>query len=51
MVAPHELCGVAGGDHGVLVSKKELKAAGETQEQVDHRILKTIAQFIEKQQL
>jgi predicted alpha/beta-hydrolase family hydrolase len=46
MKAPHTLQVVAGGDHSLGVTKRELKAAGETQEDVDRRILETIAQFV-----
>jgi uncharacterized protein len=37
---------VEGGDHSLLVSKRQLSAAGETQEEVDQRILEAIAKFV-----
>lgn len=37
---------VKGGDHSLMVPKRVLAAAGETQEEVDQRILQTITQFI-----
>jgi predicted alpha/beta-hydrolase family hydrolase len=36
---------VEGGDHSLLVSKRQLGAAGETQEEVDRRILEAITKF------
>ena len=44
MVAPNFQHVVEGGDHSVLVRKKDL--ANETQEDVDQRILKIIAEFV-----
>jgi len=46
MKAPTFLHVVEGGDHSLVVSKRHLAAAGETQESVDQRILETIAKFI-----
>jgi len=46
MKAPTSLHVVEGGDHSLLVSKRQLAAAGETQEEVDRRILEAIAQFV-----
>jgi predicted alpha/beta-hydrolase family hydrolase len=46
MKAPHFLHVVEGGDHSLLVTKTHLKIAGETQDQVDERILIAIAQFV-----
>jgi uncharacterized protein len=46
MRAPNELHTVEGGDHSLIVSKKQLKAADETQEVVDARILSAIKGFI-----
>jgi predicted alpha/beta-hydrolase family hydrolase len=46
MKAPHFLHLVDGGDHSLMVPKRLLAAAGETQEQVDQRILEAIAQFV-----
>lgn len=37
---------VEGGDHSLLVSKRHLKAAGETQEEVDGRIVQAIEDFL-----
>ncbi len=37
---------VEGGDHSLQVSKRQLTAAGATQEEVDHRILEAIATFV-----
>ena len=46
MTAPNFLHVVEGGDHSLIVAKKQLRAADETQEQVDARILAAIAGFI-----
>jgi predicted alpha/beta-hydrolase family hydrolase len=46
MRAPTFLHVVEGGDHSLQVAKRQLAAAGETQEEVDQRILETIAQFV-----
>ena len=46
MKAPNFLHVVEGGDHSLQVSKRQLAAAGETQEEVDRRILEAIAKFI-----
>ena len=45
MKAPSFLHVVEGGDHSLQVSKRQLAAAGETQEEVDDRILDAIAKF------
>jgi predicted alpha/beta-hydrolase family hydrolase len=37
---------VEGGDHSLLVLKRQLKADGETQEEIDQRILAAIATFV-----
>ena len=37
---------VEGGDHSLRVPKRQLQATGETQEGVDQRILKSIADFV-----
>ena len=37
---------VEGGDHSLRVPKRQLQAAGETQDDVDQRILQTIADFV-----
>lgn len=49
MVAPNELFVVQGGDHSLAVAKKQLTAAGESQEAVDRRILATVRNFITNQ--
>lgn len=46
MEAPNLLHVVEGGDHSLLVTKTHLRTAGETQDQVDERILIAIAQFV-----
>jgi uncharacterized protein len=46
MAAPNFLHVVEGGDHSLIVAKKQLRAADEAQEQVDARILAAIADFI-----
>lgn len=46
MTAPTFLHVVEGGDHSLQVLKRQLAAAGETQEQVDERILEAIAKFV-----
>lgn len=45
MKAPNFLHVVEGGDHSLQVLKRDLQKAGETQEQVDQRILAAIAEF------
>jgi predicted alpha/beta-hydrolase family hydrolase len=46
MQAEHFLHVVDGGDHSLQVLKRQLKQAGETQKEVDQRILAAIAQFV-----
>jgi uncharacterized protein len=46
MRAANELHVVEGGDHSLLVAKGRLKVAGETQEEVDERILAAIRRFL-----
>ena len=46
MKAPNFLHVVEGGDHSLRVPKRQLQATGETQEDVDQRILKSIADFV-----
>jgi predicted alpha/beta-hydrolase family hydrolase len=46
MKAPNFLHIVEGGDHSLIVTKRQLQAAGETQENVDQRILKAISEFV-----
>jgi uncharacterized protein len=48
MKAPTFLHVVEGGDHSLQVAKRQLAAAGETQEEVDRRILEAIARFVEQ---
>jgi predicted alpha/beta-hydrolase family hydrolase len=47
MKAPNFLHVVEGGDHSLRVSKRQLRASGETQEDVDRRILKAITGFVD----
>ena len=46
MNAPSFLHVVEGGDHSLLVLKRQLQAAGETQEEMNQRILEAIAAFV-----
>jgi uncharacterized protein len=46
MTASNDLYVVDGGDHSLIVAKSQLKATGETQEQVEERILEAIRQFV-----
>jgi predicted alpha/beta-hydrolase family hydrolase len=46
MIAPNFLHAVEGGDHSLQVTKTQLKNAGETQNEVDERVLTAIAQFV-----
>ena len=46
MKAPNFLHVVEGGDHSLRVPKRQLQAIGETQEEVDQRILKSIVEFV-----
>ena len=46
MKARNVLHVVEGGDHSLIVPKRQLQAKGETQEDVDQRILSQIAQFV-----
>lgn len=46
MKAPSLIHVVEGGDHSLLVPKRTLAAAGETQDEVDRRILEAIAKFV-----
>ena len=48
MKAPNFLHIVEGGDHSLRVPKRQLQAAGETQNDVDQRILQTIAGFVDR---
>jgi uncharacterized protein len=46
MKAPNQLHVVEGGDHSLMVTKGQLKAAGETQEDVEARVLGKIRNFV-----
>jgi predicted alpha/beta-hydrolase family hydrolase len=46
MRAENELRIVEGGDHSLTVAKRWLKASGETQDDVDRRILRDIREFV-----
>ena len=46
MTAPNELFVVEGGDHSLAVTKTALAAAGESQEDVDRRVIAAIAGFV-----
>jgi predicted alpha/beta-hydrolase family hydrolase len=46
MKTPNFLHVVEGGDHSLRVPKRQLHATGETEEAVDQRILKSIADFV-----
>ena len=48
MKAPNFLHVVEGGDHSLSVLKRQLQATGETQERVDHEILKAITAFVDQ---
>jgi predicted alpha/beta-hydrolase family hydrolase len=48
MKAPNFLYVVEAGDHSLRVAKRELQASGETREDVDQRILKAIAEFVDE---
>jgi hypothetical protein len=41
---------VEGGDHSLRLTKRELQAAGETQEDVDQRILAAIQKFVNERE-
>lgn len=47
MKAPNTLHVVEGGDHSLVVGKRQLQATGETQEEVDRRILESITRFVQ----
>jgi predicted alpha/beta-hydrolase family hydrolase len=46
MNAPNQLYAVEGGDHSLMVTKGQLKANGETQDDVETRILEKIQEFV-----
>jgi predicted alpha/beta-hydrolase family hydrolase len=48
MSAPNFLHVVEGGDHSLVVPKRQLAAARQTQEQVDEQVLAAIATFVSK---
>lgn len=48
MKAVNEIHIVEGGDHSLLVTQARLKACGETQDEVDQRILEAIRSFLER---
>ena len=48
MKAPNFLHAVEGGDHSLRVPKRQLQATGETQDDVDQRILQAIAGFVDQ---
>jgi len=48
MKAPNFLHTVEGGDHSLRVPKRQLQGTGETQEDVDQRILEAIAGFLDR---
>ena len=50
MTAPNLLHLVEGGDHSLRLTKRELQAAGETQDDVDQRILAAIDKFVNDHQ-
>jgi hypothetical protein len=47
MKAPNFLHVVEGGDHSLGVGKRQLRAKGETQDEVDLRILESITRFVQ----
>ena len=48
MTAQNFLHLVEGGDHSLIVAKKQLKAANESQDEVDRRVLAAIEKFVER---
>jgi predicted alpha/beta-hydrolase family hydrolase len=48
MKAPNFLHVVEGGDHSLRVRKRELRASGQTQEDIDQQISRSIAEFISR---
>src|SRR5215831_13451346 len=46
MTAPNSLHLVEGGGHSLRVTKRELQATGETQDDIDQRILAAIGEFV-----
>jgi predicted alpha/beta-hydrolase family hydrolase len=48
MTVPNILHVVEGGDHSLRVPKRQMQASGETQDDVDQRILEAIRDFVDK---
>ena len=48
MKAPNFLHTVEGGDHSLRMTKHQLNATGETQEEVDRRVFEAIAGFVDR---
>jgi len=48
MKAPNFLYVVEGGEHSLRVPKRQLQTTGETQEDIDRQIYKTIADFVDQ---
>src|SRR5438067_3686428 len=48
MKVPNLLHVVQGGDHSLLVTKRQLQATSKTQDDIDHEILKAIAGFVDQ---
>src|SRR6266571_9453410 len=48
MKAPNFLHVVEGGDHSLVVTKRQLEASGQIQDEVDQRVSKVIAEFIDR---
>jgi hypothetical protein len=48
MTAPNFLHVVEGGDHSLIVAKRQLADTSETQEDVEERIAQAIANFVEQ---
>ncbi len=48
MKAPNFLHVVEGGDHSLVVTKRQLEATGQIQDEVDQRVSKVIAEFIDR---
>jgi uncharacterized protein len=48
MKAPNFLHMIEGGDHSLRVSKRQLQAAGETQEDINQRIFEAVAGFVDQ---
>jgi uncharacterized protein len=46
MSAPNEVLVVNGGDHSLLLTKSQLRASNQTQEEVDQHILERIGSFV-----